>query len=870
MDWSSPILILLFPLIAAALWWAQRRSLHPMTGGRKAALLAVRTALVLLSLLALASPAMRRESEQEAVIFVLDHSQSLGEAGARAVYEKADELASSLPSDTYVGFVSAGATSQVLRLPTRDRDPLVFDVARVEDSGHDTDLAGAVSLARSLFPPATTRRLVLIGDGLETKGDLAAAADDAALAGVAIDAVPVAGPARPDVRVVRVRPSRSRLHEGAQLRISADIASSIQGAGRVRLFENGIEVDAQPLEVKVGEQATVHFDRTPEERNLYKYRVAVEGFEGDSIPENDASLALVDVRGRPMLLYIEGEESEAHYLTDAMAREGIRLVSRTVDAMPNSLQDLAGYDGVVFSDVPAHKLTEKHMTLVRDYVEQLGGGFMMIGGRSSFGVGGYYRTPIEDVLPVKMKAPDKEEKYATALALVIDRSGSMGGQKIEICKSAAIATVELLSKKDYIGVVAFDSRATWVVPMTKVTSPAAIAGQVATVNAGGGTNIYPGMSAAREALAGVKAKVKHMIVLTDGQTGGTGYPQLAAALQAEGVTVSTVGIGSGADLALLQSIARAGGGEHYATADPTAIPRIFTQDAMVHMGKLIREQDFVPKQVERHTMLAGWPADKAPPLLGYVKTHRKATAQVPMVTDLGDPLLAHWRYGLGKVTAFTSDCKSRWSALWLTQWQDGYNQFWAQVLREMARQPQGQRMDIQLARRGRAARIEVDLLEDAAQYKNDASVEADVYFVPAHALGSALKPAAQVKLEQEGPGRYAGRFTPDEPGVYLVRARSGADMVSAGLVENVSSEAATGRVDTGLLEKVCATTGGAMLSADATGLPASTRVGHSHFVELTPALLRLLLLLFLADVAIRRWENVRGMGEFARKLVGRG
>jgi len=308
---------------------------------------------------------------------------------------------------------------------------------------------------------------------------------------------------------------------------------------------------------------------------------------------------------------------------------------------------------------------------------------------------------------------------------------------------------------------------------------------------------------------------------------------------------------------LMQTIASAGGGKFYQTLDPTNIPRIFTQDAMVHMGRLIREEAFVPKQAERHPMLKGCDVSAAPTLLGYVKTNRKAIAQVPLVTDLSDPLLAHWQFGLGKVTAFTSDCKSRWSALWITNW-PAYNQFWAQVLRETARKPQSQTMDILLRRRSAEAEIVVDLLEDPARFKNDASVTTDVYFVAAGALGSSMERLHQLQLQQTGPGRYEGKFVPEEPGVYLVRARSGAEVVSAGLVHALSGESATGRVNRHLLEDVCKLTGGTLLdSAADTWTPIAT--GQTHLDELTPFLLKLLLLLFLADIAIRRWENLRGM-----------
>jgi len=865
MDWVSPNLIFWILPAAALLYLAQRRSLHPMPRERRRLLLILRSALLLLLLLALAAPAWEVETDDETVIFVLDHSQSLGAEGMQAAAERVEALIDALPGDTEVGIVSAGATTQVLRPVGAEREPLVPDPKLSEADGFQTDLAGALALASGLFPPGTGRRIVLVSDGLETRGDVSEAAREAALQGIVIDVVPVHGPARPDARVVRLRASRARSHEGASIALTAELESSVDGKARLRLFENGVEVETRDVTLAAGEPALEVFQRTPEERNLYRYLVRLEDFPADAIPQNNEAMSLVEVRGRPLLLLVEGEPEEAHYLTDAMAKEGIRLHRRPPESFPESLQELSAYDGIVFSDVPAFKLAGRTMTLIHDYVEQLGGGFLMIGGLHSFGVGGYYRTPIEDILPVRMQPPDKEEKYSTALVLVIDRSGSMGGQKIEICKSAAIATAEMLSRKDQIGVVAFDSQARWVVPITRAGRKGDILARISTLNAGGGTNIHPGMSAAYEALRGVKARVKHMIVLSDGRTTGGGYQQLAAQALADDITVSTVGVGHGADNQLLSSIAEAGGGKHYATIDPSSIPRIFTQDTATHLGKLIREQAFAPQQVEMHPMLAGWDASQAPRLLGYVKTLRKATTQVPLVTDLGDPLLAHWRFGLGKVTAFTSDCKSRWAALWIAGW-PGYSQFWGQVLREMVRDPQGRAMDIRLEPDARGARIVVDLFEDAAQFKNAAHVAADVYFVPRGALGSAMKNTRSTILEQVGPGRYESRFRPDKPGVYLVRARSGADMVSAGLVHDASGESASARVNHDLLARLAATTGGEVLSAPDARISAA-RAAHARYVDLTPWLIGLFLLLLLVDLCVRRWENVLGVYDWTVGLL---
>jgi Ca-activated chloride channel homolog len=862
-DWVQSYYLFLLAPAFALLWWFSRRSLRPLSVGRRRALLIVRTALVALSLLALADPAWKIATDDKAVIFILDHSQSQGESGMKAACKYVGQLAANFPRGAQLGILSTGNSTKVLRLPADDRSGIEPDLSLLKTDGGQTDLASAVTLACGLFPAGASRRIVMIGDGAQTRGDLEAAARDAAIMNVAIDAIPIAGRQQPDVRLVRLVSDKQRSHEGAGIELRAEVESSLDGKGVIRLFENGVEVESRALRLAIGEKRVEVFQRAPEERNLYTYRVRVEGFQGDKIVDNDEAMTFVDVRGRPLLLYIEGEDNQAHYLVDAMAKEGVQLQTRPVSAFPETLQELSGFDGVVLSDVPAHRLSERAMSIIRDYVEQLGGGFVMVGGKNSFGVGGYYRTPIEDILPVKMKAPDKEEQYATALMLVIDRSGSMTGPKIEICKSAAIATVEMLSPKDQVGVVAFDSQAHWVVPITRAGSKDTIDGQISTINAGGGTNIYPAMAEGRQALASVQAKVKHMIVLTDGQTEGSGFQELAAQMHNEGVTISTVAVGDGAAVDLLQKIAAAGGGQYYQTLDPSNIPRIFTQDTMVHMGRLICEEPFAPRYVEQHIMLKGCDIDKAPMLLGYVKTNRKSTAQAPLVTDLGDPLLAHWQFGLGKVTAFTSDCKSRWAALWITGWHN-YNQFWAQLLRETARKPQSANMDMRLEQRGRKTEIHVDVWEDAAHFNNEATVTADVYFMAAGSLGSAMKPVHHLELNQVGPGRYQSEFAPDEQGVYFVRSRSGAQVISAGLAHSASGEAATGRIDLNLLEKICKITGGTVFDKSIDRLPLHTS-SYRQFVDLTPLLLKLLLVMLLVDVCIRRWENIRGMFAFFKR-----
>lgn len=853
MDWESPKLLLLALPALALLLWIENQSAHPMEGLRKRLLLVIRAIGIMLVLIALAGPARISPTGQKALGIILDASQSMGDEGLQKGLAEVQRLQGRLGSDTQSFVVMLGAQPALLpEEPKSDLSP--FQTAQ----GGDSHYSAAIEYAQALFPAGASRDIVLIGDGHETRGSLIEAAREASVSGTRLHALPLAGPRKPDARVRELTTNRSRLNEGATLSLTAHIESTLETTGTLKLFENGIQVEQRQVSLKPGVPLAETFTRTPGERNIFKYRAVLEGIAEDSIPANNSALALVDVRGRLRLLYLDNESGEAQYLQQAMAKEGIELDLKQAGNVPTTLDQLSGYDGIIISDIPAHQLGTGAMNAMRDYVDKLGGGLIMLGGPNSYALGGYYKTPIDDLLPVRLKSADEEEKQSAAVAIVMDRSGSMAGEKLEMAKSASIATAEILGRNDFIGVYAFDSEAHVVAPMTRLTSTAAVAGQIATVASGGGTNLQPALEQARDALRRVKAKVKHMIILTDGQTTGEGYEAMAAQCRGEGITISTVSIGEGSHVALLQAIASSGGGQSYTTTDASSITRIFTQDTLMHTGRMMREEPFLPNLVEKHPMLAGFDKWTSPDLLGYVKTIRKATAQIPIVTDTGDPLLAHWRFGLGKVTAFTSDSKSRWASLWIARWPD-FSRFWSQVLRETARPPQGHHMDLAAEMHGDEAVLKVDLQEDAGTRANDARVQAEVFFVAADALGAPLKPVQNISLGQSGPGFYEGSFRPDQSGVYLIRAQSGAEMVSAGIVHNPSSEASLGTINEALLQQATGIAGGKLLKADE--LPDLSQNRAVQYTELWPSLIVALLFLFLLDLAIRRWEHVQGLWE---------
>ncbi|RYD30146.1 MAG: VWA domain-containing protein, partial [Verrucomicrobiaceae bacterium] len=323
----------------------------------------------------------------------------------------------------------------------------------------------------------------------------------------------------------------------------------------------------------------------------------------------------------------------------------------------------------------------RQMQLLKSYVQDFGGGLAMMGSENSFGLGGYYKTPVEDVLPLVSRFEKEKEKPSLAMVLVIDKSGSMQGAPMALARQAAKASVELLGAQDQVAVIAFDGAPQLVSEMRRASERDAIQAAIDTIQEAGGTDLYSAMEMGKQILDNTTAKIKHMICLTDGQTEDRGFGSLTQALVDSGVTVSTVGMGDGAVGDLLQGIAEVGKGRYYQTNDPSNVPQIFTKETIQATKSAIKEDVYQAITVTDHPMLAGYADSDLPASLGYVMTEAKPTTQVVLAVESGDPLLAVGRFGLGQGLCFTSDLTEKWGGEWLA-W-DGCGKFWSQVLRSI-------------------------------------------------------------------------------------------------------------------------------------------------------------------------------------------
>ncbi|MBL8694378.1 MAG: VWA domain-containing protein [Planctomycetes bacterium] len=202
------------------------------------------------------------------------------------------------------------------------------------------------------------------------------------------------------------------------------------------------------------------------------------------------------------------------------------------------------------------------------------------------------------------------ETAVAAIALVIDRSGSMVGRKMALAKEAALATAQLLAADDYLTVVAFDNEPEIVFAADLVGAPDKVRPKLDTVYPRGGTLFYPALRVAADQLRRTPAGLRHAILITDGATHDkvtAPYRELLTKQFAEwGITLSTVFVvGEGdQDPELLGRLALWGRGKVY-PATEEQIPAIVTQE--------VRRATGTPPGGGRRAVPQPQPAEKQEP-----------------------------------------------------------------------------------------------------------------------------------------------------------------------------------------------------------------------------------------------------------------
>lgn len=759
-QFTRPLLLLLLLPMGFYTWWLTRRSLADLSQFRHKLAFGLRIAIIILLVFALAGARIVRNSANQCVVFVLDVSDSITKAKQDAGLEYINNAIKTMKPDQQVGLVVFGSDASVELSPsTSGRIEKVYSVP----STSNTDISQALGLALATFPEQCAKKIVLLSDGNETIGK---SIEQAMLAGsndVSIDTVPLTSELPREALLEKMAiPSGVKIGEPFDIKIVA--AAKQPSVANIRLIRNGAPVDLKAVELPAG-KSVLTFKQSIPKPGGYEYQAILE-CANDTRAENNRALGYTKVTGKPRVLYIEGKQGQAKYLTNALTSSDITIDTRDRSGIPVSIPEMQKYDMVVLSDVPAWNMAAEQMEMFKSGVKDLGIGLTMIGGDESLGAGGYYGSPIEQALPVDMSVRKSKVLPTLTVVIVMDKSGSMGmpeggKTKIELANDAAASVVELLQPIDYVSVIVCHSSPSAAVDLQMATNKGPIYDQISTIRAeGGGIAVFPSMQMAYDTISQSNTRQKHIILLADGSDcdDQEGVIPLAKKMANEKITVTTVAIGDGPHVPFLKATAATGKGYYYLAKRATDLKAIFTKDVMEVSKSLIVEEPFVPRMDTTSPELSGINQSGCPPLLGYVMTSAKPTARVLMTSHKNDPILATWQYGLGKSAAFMSDCKARWSARWLG-W-PGYNKFWAQVVRSTMRKSGPRDFQTAVDIDSGVGRVTIDAVDTKGGFLNYLKFAGSV-------IGPDMK-AKPIVVEQTGPGRYESSFDARSVGTYVV------------------------------------------------------------------------------------------------------
>jgi len=782
-----------------------------MARARRALVTALSSIGLLAAALAATRPELGRPLDRMTLVLAIDRSRSLdlvpgGEARTLAELRLAER---GMRADDRIGTVVFGAEAAT-EDPPRPKSDLA-PPQRVEVGRDGTDIEAAIRRALAELPADTAGRVILLTDGVPTRGDAVAAAAAAVAADVPIDVVLLEQKAFKDLRVVSVR-TPSRADEGEALDLRVVTSSAVATDVEVRVKRDGELVQTGRAHVGAGEDV-LRVHETASAPGLHRYDVEVTAKDpsADGSSEDNAGSAFVRVRGQALALVLEGDPGRGAPLAAALRASGFDVLERSTTGVPSDVGGLAGYDLVVLSDIPASDLATSQIDAIASYTKDLGGGLLLMGGDRSFGPGGYARTPIEDVSPVAFDLRQEKRRASLAEVIAIDYSGSMamtvGGQtKLALANEAAARSASLLGPGDRLGVEHVDDHVAWTVPLGPVTDAASIEKRIRAVDVGGG-GIYTDIALrdAYAALAKESVNLKHVLLFADGDDAEqiVGCRALVKTASSKGITTSVISLGRGSDTTELEVLSKIGGGRFYLIDDATKLPAVFTQETILASRGAIHEEPFRVTPGGPSPGTRGIDFGQAPALEGYVTTVPKPRATIALGGPEGDPLLASWAIGLGHAAAFASDYKDRWGKGWLA-W-GGAAKMFGQVARDTARKADDPKVRLESDASGGELHVRADVVGDDGRAQTFRRLTVHVAGPDGFARDVALEPV--------GAGRYAAEVPLSRPGTYVSTAKdeiSGDAVGTTGAALHAGEELRPTGSDRALLARIAAMTGGRM------------------------------------------------------------
>jgi Ca-activated chloride channel homolog len=789
-------------------------------------------------------PSAHREGEGAAVVYVVDRSASVGAEAVRRATEFV-RLAFEDRGPVRVGLVAFGAHADLLAQVGASTLPPVI----AADDRWGSDLAGAVRLARAALPASGRRRIVLLTDarwtGRGPESDPVAEVRRAHDEGIVVDVVPLGEDldenARP-ARVTEVHALSTRIAEGEPAAVVAQVRGAPDNVVPVLWSRDGEDIGRglAQLDARGEGEARLDDPRAGSGVHVYRARTAPGGRLGlraaAGAAEPSAGAAII-VEGKARAIVVTVDGTLPPVLRLALEKLHVEVRVTTLDDVPNGAE-LGGFDMVVLADVPlaggsgGPGIGSKAQEAMIEYARQ-GGGVVVIGGAFGFAPE-YARAPIARLLPVEIEDRGQVEDPQVALAIMLDRSGSMSQMtgahtKMALAVEGALAAASTLRPDDLVAIGSVDTSTHWDQPLGPLArlEPRLAAIRSITAN-GGGIYCYTALADAYASLRHARAPIRHVVLLADtgdaeeqiqgceradesaACSGRPSAQRLARTARAAGITTSVVGIGSDADsdAPFLRQLAAVGNGRYYVTTDGTDLRRIFVSETRVAARSNLHSAATHIVAASAHPVLSGVDVGRMPPLVGFVEAKRRPTADTALMTaEDGRPILATWRYGLGKIVALTTDLRDFWPRGWARVKDAG--KVLQQSLRYALRTRSGSQADMRVAVREGRAEVTIDLPDESDAQGQTLTLEAFDLSPDGVMQGEPMS------VEREAPDRWRARGPTHGAPLLLVRARDAAGGLVGEAVAQVdgADELAGDGVDTRAARDL-AHVGGGMFDPD--------------------------------------------------------
>ena len=827
---AHPLRLLVIPVCCALVLWVvhlqKSRSLKERVSH------ALRHILILLTALAFAGVSLLTASPDRTAWLVLDLSASVEEEEVISLARQALQETGGSRKTGVIVFGRHAAVEKSIGGKTE-----VTEIhADVDRSG--SDLGEALELASALMPSDTNGGIAVISDGAVTGAEEWLKSGT----GIPVNTLQLEKKTGPDAQVTEIRVPDT-LYQGQKYTTLVTIHSNTAGEATLLLSENRETPETRRVTLRKGEN-TFAFDSVAERSGVVPCEAQIL-LDGDTVSANNLNGTYTTVAGEMNVLLAEGKSGEGTELRKMLESAGVKVHVIPATMLSEQAAELWAYHTVALVNVDAGQMTDGQIRALDEAVRELGVGLAVFGGDSSYALGGYRGSELEKILPVSIDVKNKTDLPSTALVIAIDKSGSMsdsswGLTRLQLAREAACSALEVLTARDSAGVIAFDDTGKWVVPLSSVTDVAAMQELVRTIRLGGGTAFYSPLKMAQEALANAKAQYKHVIFLTDGEAGDTGYENVVSEMAKQGITVTTVAVGDGADTAGMRKLAELGNGRMYYAGPFDSLPKIFTKETMMISGSYVQNRTFTPAVTDSTmTDFEGFPS-----LDGYLASVEKPLATVSLCSDRQDPILAWWQYGAGKVVSWLSDVQGGWSGSFLN-WDEAPAFF-------------GGMISFVLPAPTRSGETE---LEDG-KLRFTADADEELLSRSTGAEAEILRPDGTretVKLTQVSARTFEGEADTAQAGAYAVhvsvRDRLGNELLVSdnGAVLSWSREYDLRTEEEGILAKLSEETGGK--TAESTnGLLDFRDTSARKRRDLTWVLALLAGLLFLFDVAQRRLD----------------